>query len=113
MSQKTLPSANNSLSLFTSSISTFFFCSPLDFFLILFLSSASLQSNFSSSVSGEIWLTGADFPVTESRATKVKFAVRAKESEVSAYSREYLVLKYLVRPESLSIESPWMTSQPK
>jgi hypothetical protein len=47
----------------------------------LFLSSASSQSNFSLSVSGEIWLTRADFPVFASRATNVKFATRATASD--------------------------------
>lgn len=82
MSQKTRPSANKALSLSVSWFSVSVLCSALFFFLILFLLSASSQSNFSFSVSGDIWLTGADFPDLESRATNVKFAIRATDSDV-------------------------------
>lgn len=76
MSQKMRPSANNALSLAVSSLSLCF-CSSFFFFLNLLLSSASSQSNFSCSLSGEIWLIGTAFPVVESRATNVKLATSA------------------------------------
>lgn len=83
ISQKIRPSASISSSLFISPSLIPFFCSCFLFFLNLFLSSASFQTSFSFSVSGVIWLINADFPVSESRATNVKLAVRATASKGS------------------------------
>lgn len=92
MSQKMRPSASRAFSLSSSPWKTWppcsncFLCSSLFFFLSLSLLSPSSSSFRSSSVCGARRFTGADFPVFESRATKVKLAVNAIESESSSVS---------------------------
>lgn len=81
MSQKILPSANRARSLFFSPFSKSLFSPPLFVFLKLLLASACSNRSFSWAFSGESRFTGAAFPVFESRATNMKLAVSATESE--------------------------------
>ena len=88
MSQKILPSAKSALSLLTCPLSKSQ-VAPRFFFFKLFLASACSKRTFSSSVSGERRFTGAAFRVFESRATNIKFAVTATESDASVPSAGY------------------------